>query len=270
MKIDDKANSGSEASQEASLYPYTSLVPSLKIADAVKELGGARNAVSRSTLAAHFKESEKSASFLQRISSAKAFGLIVGRSEYSLSDVAKQYYSPTGDQERPNALLEILATPASFREIIRLFDGEQLPKREILGNIFSEKLKVPESWKDRAAAFFENSAQFVGVIDENRFLRFKAAQHKAALQPTTVKTDAQHGQVAEKSKIFSGTNFASVFGASGIFSDQEEHSLFLDKEKQRKFSINSPLFISRAEFDRICKWIEATLIIEEEKKDEQI
>lgn len=47
------------------------------------------------------------------------------------------------------------------------------------------------------------------------------------------------------------------------FTDQEEHSLFLDKEKQRRFSISGPLFISRAEYSRICKWIEVTLIVED-------
>ena len=260
MKIEDKTNGGSEASQEASLYPYTSLAPSLKIADAVKELGGARSAVSRSRLAAHFKESEKSASFLQRISSAKAFGLIVGRSEYGLSEVAKRYYSPTSEQDRSNALLEFLTVPTSFREIIRLFDGEQLPKREILGNIFSEKLKVPESWKDRAAAFFENSAQFVGVIDENRFLRFKAAQHAAALPSAPVRDDGQHNQTSEeklKEAIAKGL-------VPKVFSINEKKSFYLDKQREREVTLDCPFSITQLEYDRICNWIKATWIIEPE------
>jgi hypothetical protein len=48
------------------------------------------------------------------------------------------------------------------------------------------------------------------------------------------------------------------------FTTQVENLLFLDKEKTKKFSINSPLFISRAEYNRICKWIEVTLIVEDE------
>ena len=53
------------------------------------------------------------------------------------------------------------------------------------------------------------------------------------------------------------------------FTDQEEQSLYLDKEKKRRFTINSPLFLSRSEYDRICKWIEVTLIVEdaEQKMD---
>ncbi len=57
--------------------------------------------------------------------------------------------------------------------------------------------------------------------------------------------------------------------ADEILSDQEDHSLYLDKNKQRKFSISSPLFISRAEYNRICKWIEVTLIVEDAVRDSE-
>jgi hypothetical protein len=52
-------------------------------------------------------------------------------------------------------------------------------------------------------------------------------------------------------------------GVPETFSTQEEHSLFLDKEKTKKFTINSPLFITRADYERIIKWIEVTLIIDD-------
>src|SRR5208282_5210000 len=39
-------------------------------------------------------------------------------------------------------------------------------------------------------------------------------------------------------------------GVPAVFTDQEEHSLFLDKEKTRKVTINSPLFITKAEYTR--------------------
>lgn len=55
-----------------------------------------------------------------------------------------------------------------------------------------------------------------------------------------------------------------------VFSDHEENSFYLDKEKTRKFTINSPLFITNAEFERIKKWIEATLIIEPPREEKQL
>jgi len=153
--------------------------------------------------------------------------------------------------------LEFLTAPTSFREIIRLFDGEQLPKREILGNIFSEKLKVPESWKDRAAAFFENSAQFVGVIDENRFLRFKATQHNSAAQPAAI--PPQEEKVKEA--IAKGL-------VPKVFSINEQKSFYLDKQREREVTLDCPFSITQIEYDRICNWIKATWIIEQEKTNE--
>lgn len=256
---DDFDQNNAEEKRQTVLYPYTSLVPSLKIADAVKELGGARSPVSKSSLAAHFKESEKSASFLQRIGSAKAFGLIAGRSDYSLTETAKQFYFPTSETGKSNALLSFLASPSSFAGIIKLYDGDKLPSREILSNIFQRDWKVPESWKDRVASFFENSAQFIGVLDDKRHLRVKAAEDAAA---------SLANPFSAPPSFTAPPSFNPPFGhkTPTVFSEQEEHSLFLDKEKQRKFSINSPLFISRAEYDRICKWIEVTLIIDDKKE----
>jgi hypothetical protein len=257
VKINDQKNSDLEPGQEASLYPYTSLAPTLKIADAVKELGGARSPVSKSRLASHLKQVEKSASFLQRISSAKVFGLIVGRGDYSLSEAAKRYYSPTNEYDRANALLEFLAAPSSFREIIRLFDGDRLPSREILANIFSEKLKVPESWKERAASFFENSAQHVGVIDEHRIIRFKATQNsnERLTPPAQTESDKKLADATAKGQV------------PKVFSLNEKKSFYLDKERDREVTLDCPFSITRSEYNRICKWIDATWIIEDGMKE---
>jgi hypothetical protein len=166
------------AKRQSSTYPYLPLNLALKISDAVKELGGGRSPVPKSVLASHLNENEKAATFLQRIISAKCFGLLEGRSDYALTELAKHYYFPTSDSDKSQALLECFATPTAFGELIRRFDGDRLPKREILGNILHRELRVPESWKERAAAFFSNSAQFVGVIDTQGFLRFRAASHQ--------------------------------------------------------------------------------------------
>jgi|GEM_PF-3593799 hypothetical protein len=255
-------NNGTDSKSESSVYPYTSLAPSLKIADAIKELGGARSPVSKSSLAAHLKEGEKSASLLQRISSAKAFGLITGRSEYSLSESAKRYYFPTSEHDKSNAQLNFLSAPLGFRELIRRYDGDKLPSREILANILQREFGVPDSWKDRAAAFFENSAQLIGVIDGDRFLRVKATEHSATRQTTVA---ISLGDAIKQSRATAQAALPSS-STPEMFSDHEEQSFFLDKDKTRKFTINSPLFISRAEYERICKWIEVTLIVEDKKE----
>jgi len=239
-----------ESKPEGGGYPYTSLAPSLKISDAVKELGGANHPVPKSSLADFLKESEKSASFLQRIMAAKIFGLIEGRNEYSLTEVGKHYYFPT-DRTKEEALLDIFCEPAPFRELIKRFDGDKLPSRVVLGNILQLQLKVPESWKDRVAAFFVNSAEFAGALDSTGFLRVKANK-QAKSMPTVVST---HGKAPPPPPS----------GTPEIFSEVEDHTLHLDKE--RRFRISSPLFITQSEYDRICKWLAVTLIVEVETKE---
>jgi hypothetical protein len=181
----DKLTEGDgSAKQEGGLYPYFPLYTALKVSDAVKELGGARSEISKSALAKHLGEPEKSPTFQQRIASAKVFGLIEGRGEYLLSETAKNFYFPTTESDKSAALLDIFSKPLAFKALLQRFDGDTLPSREILGNILHRELRIPDSWKDRVAAFFAQSAQFVGAIDDRGFIRHKAGYHKTAPQTT--------------------------------------------------------------------------------------
>lgn len=159
------------------MYPYTSLSSALKIAEAVKLLAGVRSQVQISSLASHLQDGEKSAAFRQRIAGSKAFALITGRGSFSLTPTAQRYYFPTSESERASAVLDILTAPIAFRELVKRFDGSRLPERSIIANLLHRELRVPESWKDRVAAFFENAARLAGVIDESGFLRYRASQH---------------------------------------------------------------------------------------------
>jgi len=141
----------------------------------------------RTAILLNLSESEKSPVLAQRIASAKCFGIIEGKSNFFLTDMAKRYYFPTTDGDRGLALLEFFRTPSSFAEVIKRFDGSKLPSREILANIFQRECRVPESWKVRIAAFFSNSADFIGVLDGAGFLRFRAAKDRCLSKlPTEV------------------------------------------------------------------------------------
>jgi hypothetical protein len=165
-------------------YPYFNLSAALKIGAAVAESGGANLPISKSVLTAHLKESEKSAVLQQRIASARCFGIIDGRNSFTLSDAGRRYYLPTSDTDKSFALLEFLATPPAFAEIIKRFDGTKLPSREILSNLIHREGRVPASWKDRIAAYFSSSAALAGALDAAGFLRFRALKERG-LQKST-------------------------------------------------------------------------------------
>lgn len=172
MKNDRKDNERSGGN-----YPYCPLTICLPVADAVKSLGGRTTPVSKSLLASSLKEDEKSQTLTFKLASAKSYGLIEGRSDFSLTESANRYYFPTtGETDRKNALLDFLEYPPAFKKLIERFDGSKLPPTDIIGNILHTELDVPESWKDRVAVFFVKSAEFVAAMDEHGHLRVKASR----------------------------------------------------------------------------------------------
>ena len=46
----------------------------------------------------------------------------------------------------------------------------------------------------------------------------------------------------------------------------QSHTLYLDKDKVKKFEITAPLEVSKQEFDRIKKWLEAVLNVGDEQQ----
>jgi hypothetical protein len=170
---DIKNNTGSKSDgrKEAS-YPLYPLDEALTIAEAIRDLGGSRMAVSKALLAKHLHYAETGPSFVQRIASAKSFGMIDGWGTYSLTEHGKRFFYPTNDSDKKMALLYFLSYPAVFKALIQRFDGEKLPNNELIGNILHQNPSIPASWKDRLASMFVRSAQHAQIIDANGFLRF--------------------------------------------------------------------------------------------------
>src|SRR5580658_3431261 len=83
-----------EAGREPS-YPLYDLGEAVKVAEAVRDLGGGNSTVAKSLLAKHLQYAETGPSFFQRVTSTKAYGLIVGRGAYTLTELAKRYFYPT-------------------------------------------------------------------------------------------------------------------------------------------------------------------------------
>lgn len=158
-------------------YPLYGLESCIKFAAVIKDLGGSKGAVKKSLLAQQLGIAESTPSFFQKLSSAKAYGIIGGWGSYSLSDFGRAYFYPTNESDKLEAALQMLAVPPVFGHLIKRFDGERLPSNEMLGNILHQEFAVPDSWKDRVASFFVTASQFLGIIDNAGVLRYDAAMH---------------------------------------------------------------------------------------------
>ncbi|MGO8836688.1 MAG: hypothetical protein ACLQAH_11975 [Limisphaerales bacterium] len=191
MKTEQKENERS-----GGLYPYSPLAACVPIADAVKAIGNGKSPVSKASLASSLKEDERSQTLNFKLASAKSFGLIEGRTDFSLTETAKRYYFPTDESDRQNAVLDFLESPVAFRILVERFDGSKLPTQEILSNILHREAGVPQSWKDRVAGIFIRSAQFASAMDEQGHLRVKASREGRV--PSVVPTKELTSQLSEQ------------------------------------------------------------------------
>jgi len=91
MKADPKKTKEEESKKDSS-YPVYDLSEAIKVAEAIRDLGGSRSPVAKSTLAKKLDLAEKGPSFFQRVGAAKVFGVIAGWGEYQLTPAAKDYF----------------------------------------------------------------------------------------------------------------------------------------------------------------------------------
>lgn len=184
-----------ETDKSTGTYPYGPLAVCLPIAEAVKSLGGSNSPVSKASLASFLKEDERGSRLATKIASAKAFGMIEGRSDFKLTGSAILYFSSTGQQHR-SALLDFLQSPAAFKKLIERFDGTLLPPDGALVTMLNDDSLVPKSWQERVAGFFVRSAKFAGVIDSAGHLRVKASREsRVEDKPKVVENGAVNAQI---------------------------------------------------------------------------
>ncbi len=248
---------GNESKVEAS-YPIYDFAEAVKIAEAVRDLGGNNSPVSKSLLAKHLSYAETGPSFFQRVTATKAFGLIDGRGSYSLTDLAKQYFYPTVENGKESAAVKSLTTPKAFSILVQKFDGGKLPSIEMMGNIVHADADIPVSKKNTIAGIFLRSVQSIGAIDSGGFLRCKSLIEAGK----KVVEGIDNGKIP---KVFSDDDAPDELKSKDRNSNSEQHTLYLSSDKKRTVALSAPLSITNAEYTRICNWIKVTLIVDEEK-----
>ena len=147
----------------------------------MREIGNGKAEVSKSLLAARLKVSETSGDFITKIASAKCYGIIEGKTSFTLTPAARTYFFPTVniEREKKQSVMTFFASPGAFAKLIETYDGSK-PDLVLMGNVLHEEMGIPDSWKGRVAKFFMRSAEYAGAIDSGGFLRFKAHRETIA------------------------------------------------------------------------------------------
>ena len=262
MKSDD-------AEKTASVYPYGPISTCLPIAEGVKALGGANSPVSKASLASYLKEDEKAQGLMTKIASAKAFGMIEGRSNFKLTQAAVKYFSSKGSDHHIS-ILEFLESPLAFKTLIQRFDGTMLPNAAAIGTILKDESDVPNSWQERVAGFFVSSAKYAGAIDESGHLRVKASKERRFDPPPLPEdTDPVNSQI-QPPRIASDPGHGDLFGirARGFNALSETLSLStVDAKTGEKGVIFAevPKGISFSSWKILEQWVQSMKPAEESK-----
>jgi hypothetical protein len=265
MKAPDK---NIEVTADAS-YPLYDLAEAAKIAEAVRDLGGGKEPVSKSLLAKQLKYAESGPSFYQRVTATKAFGLIDGRGSYSLTDLGKQYFYPTTENGKESASVKSLTNPRAFGVLVQKFDGGKLPTIEMMGNIIHAEAGVPVSKKSTVAGTFLRSVQFIGALDSGGFLRCRAL----VLAGKKVLDGIDSGTIPKEFNLDNAPEgVGSHIQNSKPENAQEEpgyHTYVLPLSNGRKITVKAPLDVTKSEIERLKKWEEFTLFLDWKGDDAQ-
>ncbi len=179
--------------------------------------------------------------FYRRISAARHFGL-ASKSGAELTARARSYLKPDSDDARPRALQEAVTGIPAYAEEIQRSAGKRM-NVQFVANGFATKFGLTDGCAGTCAKAFESSLRTAGLL---------ALDGTIGVQPAA----KNQPPLPEGGEPLQGTN-----GASG---STRTHSLPL--ANNRSVSVTAPLNITKKEIERVKKWLDVTLLIEDESE----
>lgn len=174
--------------------------------------------------------------FYRRLVAGRHFGLIVS-SGADLTSRARDIIQPNEDGVDEKAMVAAAMNLPYFAGWAARLAGRRL-NLELVTNDIERTYNLTKACARRCAEVLMESFKVAGLL----------------LADGTVRSASSTAQPASK---------APEAQPEPEDPDVQSHTLYLDRHKQRKFTIVAPLAVSTAELTRICKWLEVTMIVEE-------
>jgi hypothetical protein len=191
--------------------------------------------------------------FYRRITAARLFGLLSSKS--SLTQNAIDYIKPHDEGTKARVLSSAIMGIPFYGELVARYTGKKL-NIELVANAIAKDCRLTDDCALICAKAFESSIIFAGMM----------AQDGSVQGPMASGVDAEQKETEVVQEYTKQNNDGKSQKQAN--SDTQEHSIFLDRDRSRSFSFTGPLEITRAEYERICKWLEFTMLITTEDKKE--
>lgn len=234
---------------------WTSTLPMVGLEEAIKIVTDIRdNALETAAMSDVAKKlgfaSATSTPFYRRMVAARLFGLL--ESKALLSQRATDYIKPDADGMKEAALTDAILGIQSYADLVKKHTGKKI-NVDLLANGIAKDFNLADSCALVCAKAFVASLTFAGMLLDDGSVQAK----RASVQPPRNEDKTPPPAVEpEKQELPSEEEHNDT-------PDTQTHTLLLDKSKTRKFKFVGPVEVTTAEYDRICKWLGVTLLVQE-------
>jgi hypothetical protein len=188
--------------------------------------------------------------FYRRLVAGRLFGFLP-KAGVDLTQRATDYLKPQDEGASTKALTEAIKGIPAYADNIQRLDGKRL-NLELISNGFETKLKVTKPAAKLCAKIFEQSLRFGGFLAADGVVQSRS--EITAIKPANTVDDPH----APQGQVDKSTN--------GAQPETQTHTLYLNKNKLRKFIVTAPLDLDQSELDRITGWLGFTFLVEQPPK----
>jgi len=238
-----------------SRLPMVNLETAIGVVTTIREKGLEVAPASDVAKALGYK-SPTSSPFYIRMLAARLFGLLSGKSE--LAQRAIDFIKPRDEQMKEAALFEAITGIPAYNALVALYTGKKI-NIQLVANTIETEQRLTKACALLCAKVFESSL---------RFARMLTADDMVEAHPVVSGAGTQPSQPEAVASTANGTPLMEPAAEGG--QDTQQHTLFLDKGKVRKFYFAGPVEVTQQEYERICLWLKVTMIVADNPKGENL
>ncbi|MEO7971898.1 MAG: hypothetical protein ABI698_11400 [bacterium] len=188
--------------------------------------------------------------FYRRIVAAKLFGLLDTTQGVNLTRLALDYFKPTDEESKQQALLTAVRNVIGYQGIIERFSDKRLPPLDILKNFVEREFDLAADAANACADIFVRSVNRAGLVRSDGTLSLNAAS------PSSKPEGPQKAFSQSAPSMTSNTPLP-------ISDESESHYLTLDAARNRRVTVQAPPIITASELKRIQNWLAVQLHVVE-------
>jgi hypothetical protein len=158
-------------SKRSASYPSISLSEAYDFALKINEQFSSTAEVTRDEIAHAVKLN--AGTIIRDISSCVQYHLLdknTAAGKYKLGKIFKDIYKPDSERDKKLSFIEAFGSPKLYQELITRYDNATIPNE--LENVLVKYHGITEAAAKGAADIFIESGKYVGVINENKFLKY--------------------------------------------------------------------------------------------------